>query len=104
MIFFAQTKSLTAKCKLSLLKESCFTTQAQDSQLSTQDGFPKARTHAQCLQPCLTLRDPMDLSLPGSVHWAFLAKILEWVAMPSPPQDLLNPGTELMSPALQVDS
>ena len=38
--------------------------------------------HAQLLQSCLTLWDPMDYSLPdSSVHSIFLARILEWVAM-----------------------
>ena len=32
------------------------------------------------------------------------ARILEWVAMPSPSGDLHNPGIELRSPTLQVDS
>ena len=37
-----------------------------------------------CAQSRLTLRDPMDYSLPGSsVHGIFQARILEWVAMPS---------------------
>ena len=41
-------------------------------------------THAQSLQSCLTLCDPMDCSPPGSsVHAIFQARILEWVAMPS---------------------
>ena len=35
-------------------------------------------------QPCPTLCDPMDRSLPGSsVHETLQARILEWVAMPS---------------------
>ena len=39
--------------------------------------------HAQSLQQCLTLCDPMDCSLPGSsVHGILQAKILEWVAIP----------------------
>ena len=34
-------------------------------------------------QLCLTLRDPMDCSPPGSsVHGIFQARILEWVAIP----------------------
>ena len=34
-------------------------------------------------QSCLTLRDPMDHSLPGfSVHGILKARILEWVAIP----------------------
>ena len=33
-------------------------------------------------QSCLTLRDPMDCSLPGSsVHGMFQARVLEWVAI-----------------------
>ena len=45
-------------------------------------------------QSCLTLCDTMDCSLPGfSVHGIFQARILEWVAFPSP-GDLLNPGIE----------
>ena len=33
-------------------------------------------------QPCLTLCDPMDYSLPGSsVHGISQARILEWVAI-----------------------
>ena len=38
---------------------------------------------AKQLQPCLTLCDPMDHSLPGSsVHRILQARIQEWVAMP----------------------
>ena len=40
--------------------------------------------HAKSLQLCLTLRDPMDYSLPGSsVQGILQAKILECVALPS---------------------
>ena len=40
--------------------------------------------HARLIQVCLTLCDPMDCSLTGSlVHRIFQARILEWVAMPS---------------------
>ena len=49
----------------------------------------------------------MDYSPPGSsVHGILQARILEWVACPSP-GDLPNPGIEpvpLAVPALQVDS
>ena len=44
-------------------------------------------------QPCLTLCDPMDCSLPGSsVHGIFQARVLEWTAIsfsrePSQPRD-----------------
>ena len=37
---------------------------------------------AKLLQSCLTLRDPMDYSLPGSsVPGIFQARVLEWVAI-----------------------
>ena len=54
--------------------------------------------HAQLLQSCLTLCNPMDCSPPGSSAYGILqARILEWVVMPSS-----NLGAEplsLMSPA-----
>ena len=56
-------------------------------------------------QSCLTLCDPMDCSLPGSyVHGILQARILEWVAFPSP-GDLPDPGIDpasLMSPVLAI--
>ena len=46
----------------------------------------------------------MDCSPPSSsVHGILQARILEWVAIPSPGH-LPQPGTEARSPALQVDS
>ena len=43
---------------------------------------------------CPTLCNPMDCSLPGfSVHVILQARVLEWVAMPSP-GDLPDPGIE----------
>ena len=62
--------------------------------------------HAKLLQSCPILCDPMDCSLPGySVHGVLQAKILEWVAIPSPWR-LPDPGIKLASPeapALQAD-
>ena len=53
---------------------------------------------------CVQLCDPMGCSLPGSsVHEILSARILEWVAMPSPPGDIPDPGIKpmsLRSPAL----
>ena len=47
-------------------------------------SVPYLYVHAQSLQSCLTLCDPMDGSPPGSsVHGILQARILEWVAMPS---------------------
>ena len=41
-----------------------------------------AAAAAKSLQSCLTLRDPMDCSLPGSsVHGIFQARVLEWGAI-----------------------
>ena len=50
-------------------------------------------------QSCPTLCDPMDYT----VHGILQARILEWVAFPSP-GDLPNPGIEPRSPAWQADS
>ena len=50
----------------------------------------------------------MDCSPPGSsVHGILQARILEWVAILSPPTDLPEPGIESVfpvAPALQADS
>ena len=51
-------------------------------------------------QSCPNLCDPMDCSPPGSsVHGVLLARILEWVAMPSS-RGSSDPGIEPVSPAL----
>ena len=59
---------------------------------------------AKLLQLCQTLHDPMDCSPRGSsVHGILQARILEWVAISSPPGDPPNPGIEpssLTSPEL----
>ena len=59
--------------------------------------------HANLLQECLTLWNPMDYSIPGSsLHGILQARILEWIAMPHS-GNLLYPGIETvfpMSPAL----
>ena len=59
--------------------------------------------HAQSLQLCPTLCDPMECSpSASSVYGILQARILEWVAMP-PSGDLPSPGIEpisLTSPAL----
>ena len=39
----------------------------------------KVKSEREVAQSCLTLRDPMDCSLPGSsIHWIFQARVLEW--------------------------
>ena len=41
----------------------------------------KVKSEREVAQSCLTLRDPMDRSLPGSsVHGIFQARVLEWGA------------------------
>ena len=43
--------------------------------------FPSPMHESEVAQSCLTLRDPMDCSLPGSsVHGIFQARALEWGA------------------------
>ena len=42
----------------------------------------KVKSKSEVTQSCLTLRDPLDCSLPGSsVHGIFKARVLEWVAI-----------------------
>ena len=56
-------------------------------------------------QQCLTVCDRVDSSLPGfSIHGVLQARTLEWVAIPSSPGDLPDPGIEPWSPALHTDS
>ena len=66
--------------------------------------FPDKRMKVLVSQSCLTCYHPMDCSSPGSsVHRNLQARILEWVAIPSP-VDFPDPGTESRPPALQADS
>ena len=42
----------------------------------------KVKSESEITQLCLTLRNPMDCSLPGSsIHGIFQARVLEWVAI-----------------------
>ena len=42
----------------------------------------KVKSEREVAQLCLTLRDPMDCSLPGSsIHGIFQARVLEWGAI-----------------------
>ena len=53
---------------------------------------------------CPTVCDLTDSSPPGSsFHGVLQARVLEWVAIPSP-GDLPDPGIKLGSPALQANS
>jgi len=55
-------------------------------------------------QPCATLCDPVDCSLPGSTVHGF-SRQENWSGLLFPsPVDLPDPGIELRSPALQTDA
>ena len=42
----------------------------------------KVKSEREVAQSCLTLRNPMDCSLPGSsIHGIFQARVLEWGAI-----------------------
>ena len=42
----------------------------------------KVKSESEVTQSCLTLRDPVDCSLPdSSVHGIFQARVLEWIAI-----------------------
>ena len=42
----------------------------------------KVKSQSEVAQSCLTLRNPMDCSLPGSsVHGILQARVLEWGAI-----------------------
>ena len=42
----------------------------------------KVKSESEVTQSCLTLRDPMDCSLPGSsIHGSFQVRVLDWGAI-----------------------
>ena len=66
---------------------------------AVQQGESEMHVCVKVTQLCLTLCDPTNCT----VHGILQARILEWVAFPSP-GDLPNPGIKPRSPALQVNS
>ena len=53
----------------------------------------KVKRESEVAQPCPTLSDPMDCSLPGSsVHEIFQARVLEWGAIAFSEQAILEPA------------
>ena len=67
----------------------------------------KVKSESEVTQPSLTLRDPMDCSLPGSsVHGIFQARVLEWGAIAfskgSPKVVLFQHHSDLRSPSSHV--
>ena len=79
----------------------CKVTHLQVLEIKTWISF-----HAQSLQSCPTLCDPMDCGPPGSsVHGILRSKILEWSGLPFPyPGDLPDLGIKLTSLHWLVDS
>ena len=60
--------------------------------------------HAQSLQSCLTLCDPMAIACQAPLSMGF-SRQEYWSGLPFPsPGNLPNPGMEPMSSVLQVDS
>ena len=75
---------LSLICPFHILTE-CLPVMLPPSRLSIQTFVVSPCTRAKSLQSCLTLCDPMDCSPPGSsVHEMLPARILKWVAKPSP--------------------
>ena len=67
--------------------------------------YVHAHVHAQSLQSCPTLCDPMDWSPPQAPLSMGFSRQEYWGGLPFPsPEDLPNLGTVPASPALQVDS
>ena len=55
----------------------------------------KMKSESEVAQSCLTLRDPMDCTLPGSsAHGIFQARVLEWGAIAFPDIFISLPLTE----------
>ena len=58
----------------------------------------KAKRESEVAQSCLTLRDPMDYSLPGSsIHGIFQARVLEWDATAFSPTPLKSLNMNLVA-------
>ena len=58
------------------------TVQAEETSMCKMHGDAEEGKWSEVAQPCPTLCDPMDCSLPGSsVHGIFQARVLEWIAI-----------------------
>jgi len=77
--------------------------QEKETRLLVMTPIDQVEVKVLLTQSCPALCNPMDCSPPGSsVHGILLARILEWVAMPSS-GDLPNPGVEPRFPASQTE-
>ena len=76
-----------------------FSRQEHWSGLPFPSPVHESETEREVAQSCLTLRDPMDCSLPGSsAPGIFQARVLEWVAIAF---SKWTPGTVILSWVLQ---
>ena len=67
-----------SRCVTDTLKDNVRLSQAMESEIQAK----LRKEGRKVAQPCPTLFDPMDCSLPGfSVHGIFQARVLEWVAI-----------------------
>ena len=63
----------------------------------------KVKSESEVAQSCLTLRDPMDCSLPGSsIHGIFQARVLEWGAIAFSKKEGLHFGIRKQPVYIQV--
>ena len=63
----------------------------------------KVKSESEVAQSCLTLRDPMGCSLPGSsVHGILQARVLEWVAIAFSNNKLLMTKTPFLQISLKI--
>ena len=90
---------------LTKMKRIIITPEVEQCSFSRGSNFLTSKcVCAKLSQPCLTRYDPMGCSPPGSsVHGSLQARILEWVAFPSP-GDLPDPGIKPRYPAMQADA
>jgi len=70
-----------------------------------KEVFPSLSNQVLSHSVTFNLCKPMDCSRQAPLSMGILqARILEWIAMPSLPGYLPNPGIKTRSPALQADS
>ena len=65
----------------------------------------KVKSESEVVQSCLTVRDPMDCSLPGSsIHGIFQARVLEWdaIAFSAPMEKKCKKAKWLSEEALKI--
>ena len=63
----------------------------------------EVKSEREVVQPCLTLCDPMDCSLPdSSTHGIFQARVLEWVAIAFSIKNVLGMVEKIVYPVVGV--